>query len=204
MIRSLIAGAAVVATLAGFSLSANAAPVQYEFDKAHTQITFFVNHLGFSNSSGRFQDFDGHFIYDAEKPADSSVTVDINAASVFMGTKAWDDHVKNKDFLDTDKFPKITFRSTKIDVTGENTANITGDLTILGVTKPVVLAATMNKAGKHPMSGKDHAGFSATTTFKRSDFGVKYGLPNVGDEISVRIEVEGSAIGGETAEPKVQ
>ena len=202
MFRLIASAAAVAAGLLAFAASAQAAPVKYEFDKAHTQITFFVNHLGFSNSSGRFQDFDGHFMYDAANPADSSVEVAIDAASIFMGTKPWDDHLKNADFLNVEKFPKITFKSTKIDVTGEKTANITGDLTILGVTKPVVLAATLNNAGKHPMNGKDHAGFSATTTIKRSEFGMNYGLPNVGDDVSVRIEVEGSAAEG--TEPKVQ
>jgi polyisoprenoid-binding protein YceI len=193
MFRTLFAGAVLAATLALSAAGAQAAPVSYEFDKVHTQIIFSVNHLGFSHSTGRFQNFDGSFTYDAENIANSAVEVQVHADSLFLGTEAWDKHVKSADFLNAEQFPLITFKSTSIEQTGENTANITGDLTILGVTKPVVLAATLNKAGKHPMSGKDHIGVSATTTIKRSEFGMNYGIPNVGDDVSVRIEVEGSA-----------
>ena len=84
----------------------------------------------------------------------------------------------------------MTFKSTAIEVTGDNTANITGDLTILGVTKPVTLNTVHNKSGKHPFSGKDTTGLSATATIKRSDFGMVYGLPLVGDDVEIRIEVE--------------
>lgn len=204
MFRKLIAGAALAAGLAAFSPSAHAAPVPYEFDKVHTQIIFSVNHLSFSHSTGRFQNFDGAFKYDDKDVTNSSVEVQINADSLFMGSEAWDTHVKSTDFLNVEKFPLITFKSTKIEKTGDTTANITGDLTILGVTKPVVLAAVLNKAGKHPMSGKDHIGVSATTRIKRSDFGVNYGIPNVGDDVDIRIEVEGSAVGVDGNEPPVQ
>lgn len=193
MFRQITATAALVAGLTFAAWPAVAAPVKYEFDKAHTQITFAVNHLGYSFSQGRFEDFDGHFMFDQENPANSSVEVKIEADSVYMGTDAWDDHVENADFLDAEKFEYITFKSGKIEVTGADTANIHGDLTIKDVTRPVVLATKLNKAGTHPMSGKPHAGFSATTTIKRSDFGISYGLPNVGDEIAIRLEVEGSA-----------
>lgn len=201
MIRRFAATAAVLAAIT-FSGAAHAAPVKYDFDKAHTSISFKVNHLGFSNSIGRFMDWDGHIMFDAEKPADSSVEVKIKSPSIFMGTEAWDKHLKNADFLNVEKFPTIDFKSTKVEVTGDKTADIHGDLTILGVTKPVVLKTDMMGAGKHPMSGKETAGFSATTTIKRSDFGMNYGLPNVGDEVAINIEVEANA--AETTEPKVQ
>lgn len=192
MFRKIAAIAALVAGLT-FADAAAAAPVKYDFDKAHTQVFFAVSHLGFSFSQGRFNELDGHFVFDAENPAASSVEVAIKAASIDMGLERWDDHMKNADFLDVEKFPEITFKSTAIEVTGENTANITGDLTILGVTRPAVLATTMNKRGPHPMSGKDYIGFSATSTIQRSAFGMNYGLPNVGDDVTIRIEVEGSA-----------
>jgi polyisoprenoid-binding protein YceI len=193
MLRKFALSAALLAGLSSFAAAADAAPVRYEFDKAHTQITFAVSHLGYSFSQGRFEDFDGHFIYDAEKPENSSVQVTIEADSIYMGTEAWDNHVKNADFLDAEKFENITFKSTKIEVTGTDTANIHGDLTIKDVTKPVVLATKLNKSAPHPMSGKPYIGFSATATVKRSEFGITYGLPNVGDDLMVRIEVEGSA-----------
>lgn len=169
---------------------AQAEIVKYTLEKPHTQILFSVNHLGFSNSTGMFHDFDGTIDYDTANIENSKVDVTIKAASVDMGTKPWDDHVKNADLLNVEKFPDITFKSTSVKKTGENTADITGDLTVLGVTKPVVLKTVQNKVGTHPMKGTAHAGFSATTTFKRSEFGVNYGLPNVGDEVTVRLEVE--------------
>lgn len=165
---------------------------RYVFDKAHTQILFFVNHLGFSMSQGEFLDFDGHFMYDEANPENSSIDVVIKTASIDMDDEKWDDHMKNEDFFDVEKFPEMTFKSTDIEVTGENTANITGDLTILGVTKPVTLAVTHNKTGIHPYSKKKHAGFSATATIDRTQWGMNYGVPNVGEEVEIRLEVEGS------------
>jgi polyisoprenoid-binding protein YceI len=192
MFRQIAATTALITGLTFAAATAHAAPVKYDFDKAHTQVTFSVSHLGYSFSQGRFNELDGHFMFDQENPANSSVEVTIAADSIYMGTEKWDDHMKNADFLDVEKFENITFKSTKIDVTGADTANITGDLTIKDVTKPVVLATKLNKAAPHPMSGKEYAGFSATTTIKRSEFGISYGLPNVGDDLMIRIEVEGS------------
>lgn len=168
-----------------------AAAEKYTFDKAHTQIIFFVNHLGFSMSEGEFLDYDGHFMFDRENVANSSVDVTIQTASIDMDDEAWEDHMKNADFFDVENHPTMTFKSTGIEVTGENTANITGDLTMLGQTKPVTLAITHNKSAEHPMNGKYVSGFSGTATLKRSEWGMNYGLPNVGDEVQIRLEVEG-------------
>ncbi|MDP7143284.1 MAG: YceI family protein [Alphaproteobacteria bacterium] len=180
-----------VAFLLSATTPAKAEAAKYNFDKAHTQILFFVNHLGFSNSQGEFHDYDGHFTFDPENPAASSVDVAIKTASIDMDDAAWDKHLKNEDFFHVEKFPNMTFKSTAIEVTGENTAKITGDLTLLGVTHPVTLDVTHNKSGTHPYSGKFVSGFSATTTIKRSAFGMKYGLPAVSDDVEVRLEVEG-------------
>lgn len=195
MIRKMTArvllSALGVAVASGITFSAaQAASQKYVLETPHTQILFSVNHLGFSNSYGKFTGYSGTINFDPAAPATSSVDVTIDAKSVELNDTKWNDHVKNADFLDTEKFPNITFKSTKIEVTGEKTANITGDLTIRGVTKPVVLATVFNKLDKHPYSGKEVAGFSATTKFKRSDFGVNYGVPGVGDEMSITLEVE--------------
>ncbi len=168
-----------------------AAPEQYEFDKAHTQVLFFVNHLGFSNSQGEFLDYDGGFTFDEENPENSSVEVTFNIDGLDMDDEKWDAHLKNPDFFNMEEYPTMTFKSTDVEVTGENTGNITGDLTILGVTKPVVLETVFNKADVHPYSGKHVAGFSANSKINRSDFGMDYGLPGIGDEVIIRIEVEG-------------
>jgi polyisoprenoid-binding protein YceI len=177
----------------GFASAAQAEAAKYVLDKPHTQILFTVNHLGFSNSVGKFTDYNGFVNFDEATPADSSVEVTIKTASVDLNDAAWNDHMKKPDFFNVEKFPDMTFKSTKVEVTGEKTANITGDLTLLGVTKPVVLATVFNQAGKHPMSGKLGAGFSATGTLKRSDFGMNYGLPMVGDDVKITIEAEAYA-----------
>jgi len=108
-----------------------------------------------------------------------------------MDMDKWDAHMKNEDFFHVEKYPEMTFKSTGIEVTGENTARITGDLTLLDVTKPVTLNVTYNKSGVHPYSGEYVAGFSADTMITRSEFGMDYGLPGVGDDVEIRLEVEG-------------
>lgn len=183
--------ASALAALLLVSAAAQAAPERYVFDPAHTQIFFSVEHLGFSHSTGRFAKFDGGFTFDQDNPEASSVEVTIDTASIDMGMPEWDAHLKNADFFNVEKFPAMTFKSTKVEKTGEKTGKITGDLTLLGVTKPVTLDVTFNKAGVHPYSKSMIAGFSATGTLKRSEFDMNYGLPGVGDEVALRIEVEG-------------
>lgn len=163
---------------------------RFLFDKAHTQILFFVNHLGFSNSQGEFHDYDGEILFDLSNPAESSVEIVIQTKSIDMDDEKWDDHLKNEDFFNVNLHPEMLFKSTAIELTGENTALISGDLTLLGVTKPVVLDTTFNKAGRHPFNQKFVAGFSAKTTIKRSEWGMNYGLPMIGDDVQVVLEVE--------------
>ncbi len=163
----------------------------YAFDKAHTQILFFINHLGFSNSQGEFLDYDGQFVIDEENPENSNVEVDIKVAGLDLDDDKWNEHVLGADFFDAETYPSITFKSTDVKLTGDNTAEVTGDLTMHGVTKPVTLHMTHNKSGVHPYSGKYVAGFSGETTVKRSDFGMTYGLPGIGDDVHIRLEVEG-------------
>lgn len=179
---------------------AHAEAEKYTFDKAHTQILFFVNHLGFSMSQGEFLDYDGHIMIDREELANSAVDVTIQTASIDMDDEKWDAHMKNEDFFNVEKFPTMTFKSTDVEVTGENTANVNGELTILDVTKPVTLEVTHNKSDVHPYSGKFVAGFSGTATIKRSDFGMTYGVPGVADEVQIRLEVESIREDAESAE----
>jgi len=178
---------------------AHAAPQEYEFDKAHTQVLFFVDHLGFSMSQGEFHDYDGKVMFDEENPLNSSVEVTIQTDSIDMDDEKWDKHMRNKDFFDVKEYPTMTFKSTSIEKTSENTANLTGDLTILDVTKPVTLETNFNKAGVHPYSKRYVAGFSATTEIKRSEFGMDYGLPGIGDTVEIRIEVEAMRLEKEEA-----
>jgi polyisoprenoid-binding protein YceI len=162
----------------------------YHFDKPHTQIIFFVDHLGFAKSSGKFLDYSGEITFDRGQPENSKADVVIQTASLDMGDAKWDEHLTSPDFFNVGKFPTMEFKSTGIEITGENLAAITGDLTLLGVTKPVVLDVTFNKCDKHPFGTEYHCGFSAATLINRSDWGMSYGLPMVGDEVEIRIEVE--------------
>jgi len=180
------------------AVPAKAEPVRYEFDKSHTQILFFSDHLGFSKQEGEFHDFDGYFIFDEASPENSAVEVTIKTASIDMDMERWDDHMKNEDFFNVEQYPEMTFKSTAIEVTGENTADITGDLTLLGQTHPVVLHVIHNKTGPHPMNAKKVSGFSATATLDRTLWGMDYGVPMMDPNIELRIDVEGSPAEGAT------
>lgn len=181
----LAAGLACAAAAPAF-----AAPEKYVFDPGHSQLVFTYNHLGFSNSYGMFSGFEGEIMLDEEDPANSSVSTEFNTSDLITGWKDRRDHLLSADFFNAEVNPKVSFKSTKVEVTGEKTAKITGDLTINGVTKPVVLDATLNKIGQHPMAGKPWVGFDATTTLKRSDFNLGKFAPAVGDEVKVDISVE--------------
>jgi len=184
--------AALIAAALFFSAPAQAGkPDAFTFDKTHTQIFFSVSHLGFSFSTGSFTDFDGGFSFSEQKPEQSSVQVAIDAASLSLHDAKWEEHLKSADFLNVAEHPKITFKSTKVEKTGDTAGRITGDLTLLGVTKPVTLDVIFNKAAIHPYSKQFVAGFSAKTSINRSDFGMDYGLPGIGDEVNITIEVEG-------------
>lgn len=170
--------------------AANAEMRKYSFDPSHTQVIFFVNHMGFSMQEGEFHKVDGSLMLDEAQPEKAELNVTIDTNSLDMDEAKWDEHMKSADFFNVAKFPTMTFKSTSVKKTGDKTADVTGDFTLLGVTKPVTLAVTHNKSGKHPMNGKDVAGFSATGKLKRSDFGMNNGLPMVGDDVDIRIEIE--------------
>lgn len=172
--------------------AAVAAPETYTLDPNHTNITWHANHLGFSNPSGKFMKADGKIILDEAKPEESSVNVTIETASILTGLPKFDAHLKTKDFFNVEKFTTATFASSKVELTGKDTAKVTGNFTMLGVTRTVVLDVKMNRIGIFPMSGKKTAGFSATTTIKRSEFGMKFGVPDVADDIKIELEVEGT------------
>lgn len=179
------------AVLLLYALPARAEVQTYGFDKVHTQVLFFADHLGYSKSQGEFHTFDGGFVFDTAHPESSSIDVTVHTDSLDMNDERWDNHLKGADFFNVEKFPTMHFKSTAIAVTGENTADITGDLTLLGVTKPVVLHVTHNKSGMHPMTNRHIAGFSATAEIDRSEWGMTYGLPMMSPTVEIRLEVEG-------------
>ncbi len=167
-----------------------AAPEAYVLDSSHSQVLFSYNHLGYSTTYGMFSGFEGQISYDAEDPAASSVSVSMPVTSMFTGWEARENHFMSGDFFDASADDLVTFTSTSIEVTGDNTALITGDLTMNDVTKEVVLDAVLNQAGEHPMAETPWLGFNATTQLLRSDFEVGAFAPFVSDEVEVTISIE--------------
>lgn len=180
----------LAAAIATASTAAFAAPDAYVLDPSHSQVVFEYNHLGFSTTYGMFSGFEGEIAFDRENPAGSSVTVSFPVSTMLTGWEARLQHFMSPDFFAAADEEMVTFTSTAIEVTGENTAKITGDLTLNDVTKSVVLDAKLNQEGNHPMANKPWAGFDATTTLIRSDYGLGKFAPYVGDEVNVMISVE--------------
>ncbi len=164
----------------------------YQFDKkgAHQFVTFKISHLGYSWLYGRFNDFNGTFTVDAENPENSQVTATIQTASVDSNHAERDKHLRSDDFLDVSEYPTATFKSTKIEKTGEKTAKITGDFTLHGVTKPVTLDAKLLGYGDDPWGGY-RMGLEASTTLKLADFGITYDLGPASETVEIIISVEG-------------
>jgi len=165
---------------------AKAVSGSYALDPAHSQAVFTVNHFGFSEYIGQFREPTGTLVLDTKAPAKSSVDVTFPIAKVGTTVAALDAHLQKPEFFDAEKFPTAHFVSTKVVAQG-SAATITGNLTIKGVTKPVVLKARFVGAGINPFTNKPAIGFSATTSVKRSDFGVAYGIPLVTDEVKLTI-----------------
>ena len=170
-----------------------AAPVDYKIDPTHTATVFSWNHFGFSTPSANFSDIQGVIKVDNAKPANSSVNVTIPLSSVNTNVPALDKEFQEEAWFNAAKYPNITFKSTKVETKDKKHFKITGDLTVKGITKPVVLDAVLNKQDEHPMAKVPAIGFNATTSFKRSDFGLGNYVPNVGDKITVNITTEATA-----------
>ena len=149
----------VLAGLLGAAVSAQAAPVTYKLDPGHTMVLFSWNHFGYSNPVADFGLGEGTLVFDEQHPAQSSVEVTLPLANLDTHVPALDKHLKEADFFDADKYPTVTFKSTKVQPLGGHKFKVTGDLTVHGVTKPVVLDATLNKVGPHPMTKAQAIGF---------------------------------------------
>lgn len=158
----------------------------YKIDPAHTQVLWQLNHMGFSLFDGAFADPTGTLVFDPKKPASAVLDVEIPIARITTTSAKLNEHLLGADFFDATKFPTATFKSTRVVVSGQ-TAKITGNLTLKGVTKPVVLDTKFIGAGMHPMTKSAAIGFRATTTIKRSDFSLGYAVPVVGDTVTLTI-----------------
>lgn len=177
---------------AAFALPASLAMAadKYVLDPSHSQIVFSYNHLGYSTGYGMFSGFEGEITFDRQNPANSTVTVSMPVMSMLTGWEERFNHFMSEDFFGAEEDDMITFTSTGIEVTGETTARIIGDLTMNDVTQSVVLDAKLNQTGPHPMEGKEWAGFDATTTLKRTDFNLGAFAPFISDEVEVTISIE--------------
>jgi len=173
----------------------------YALDPHHSTVVFRLSHLGFSHFTGQFGTLDGQLKFDPAHPEAISVTATIDPASLEIPTPpaGFKETLLGKEWLDAKQYPQISFRSTKVEATGPNTAKVTGDFTLHGVTRPVVLNATFNGGYAPNMFDGARVGFSATGSLKRSDFGIASGIPapgtnmGVGDRIDVTIETEWGA-----------
>lgn len=167
---------------------------KYEFDKEHTTIMFAVDHLGFSNMIGTFKKYDGYFIFNEEHPELSFVDITIKPAGISTSSYALDKELQGENWFNVAKFPEAHFKSTKVEVTGDHKAEVTGWFTLKGITKPITLEVTFNKMGTHPIINKTVAGFKASTSIKRSDFDMNSFVPMVGEFVHIDIETEGLAV----------
>jgi polyisoprenoid-binding protein YceI len=158
----------------------------YTIEPTHTQVLFAYDHMGFSNNMGIIAQPSGTLTLDKANPAASKVSVEIPVANLKTGIAALDEHLMKPEFFDSAKFPKASFVSTGVKVDGTG-AEITGNLTIKGVTKPVTLDAEFYGAGVQPMNKKENIGFVATGTIKRSEFGMGMAVPMVGDAVELKI-----------------
>lgn len=184
-----LSASVAVAQPAAAAAASSASAVQagtYKVDPNHTQVVWSVNHMGFSRLYGMVGQFTGTLQIDPARPAASTVEIDIPMSGMTVTSPGFANHLKTPDLFDTAKFPTGKFVSKSVAVNGQS-ATITGDLTMHGVTKPVVLQATFFGAGANPQSKKPTVGFSAKTQLKRSDFGLGFAVPVVSDEVDLEI-----------------
>lgn len=192
------AAAVLSLALVGLAPAAQARPYKYEIDPEHLSIGFLVDHVGFSKVLGMFRSGSGSFVFDEDTGTLSDLLVVIDTTSVFTNHRKRDDHLKSADFLNSAEFPRMVFTASGAKNSQERNFIIEGQLELLGRTQPVILQATWNKSGEHPMGGglfgrKPYAmGVSARGSFQRSAFGMKYGVDNgwVGDVVELIIEFE--------------
>ena len=174
-----------------FGSAALAAPERYTFDPVHSNVLFFANHLGFSHPMGRFTGLTGGFTFDPDDWSSAKTDATIDVATLYLGDADWQKKMLSEEFLDVKRFATMRFVADKLEKAGDADGELRGELTLHGITRPVTLKVHVNRVGTHSFSLKYVAGFSATTTIKRSDFGMKQMIPAVGDEVEVRLEIEG-------------
>lgn len=178
------------AAIGAFSISGDAAATDnYTFDPSHTFPRFEVNHFGFSTHHGQFNKTAGKLVLDRAGKT-GGVEIAVQTASISTGDPRLESELRGDKFFNVEKFPVMTFKSKSLKFNGDAPASAEGELTLLGVTKPLTLTITQLKCAQHPMNKKENCGAEVTGALKRSDFGMKAFIPLVGDDITLRIQVE--------------
>ena len=187
--NSMTATLLVSATLVSFAAEFARAAETFEIDGSHTSVLFRIKHLGVSFFYGRFTDVSGSVVLD-DDPANCSMNIVIKSDSINTDSEKRDAHLKSPDFFNARQFPEITFKSTSIKAAGENQLEVTGDLTLHGVTKPITVTVDRTGSGSDPWGGY-RTGLETTITIKRSDYGMKFMLKGLSDEVKLMISIEG-------------
>ncbi len=194
---SIFFSAITAAIALTYPAMAEAPAGKYVIDPTHASLTWKVSHLGLSNYTARFTKLNATLNYDAADPTKSTLTVTVDPTSLetdypFPEQEDFDKKlIEGEEWFNAGAHKAIQFKSTGVEMTSDNTAKVTGDLTFLGVTKPAVLNVTLNRAmAEHPMAKIPALGFSATTNIKRSDFGMEKLIPLIGDDVQLLIEAE--------------
>ena len=179
----------VIAALLGAVSPLALAADSYTLDSRHTFPSFEVSHLGFSTQRGRFNVTKGKVVLDRQTKS-GTVEISVDTASIDTGLDKLEEHLRAADFFNTAQFPSMSYRSTKLAFNGDALTRVEGEITLLGVTKPLAFNVTHFRCGIHPMLKREVCGADLTGTLKRSEFGMKYALPAVGDEVRLMIQVE--------------
>lgn len=184
----MLAAAAIAAAPMALSSTTGYAADAYALDKPHSQIKFSVDRGGWTRVAGWFEKFDGTIMFDEVDVSKSSVEATIDTGSINTGFARRDAHLKSPDFFNAKEFPNMTFKTTKVEKTGAKTGKMTGMLTLLGVTKPVTLDVTFNQKKASPRNNKTFTGFTAVGKLNRADYGMKFILGAVSDEVQIEIQ----------------
>lgn len=200
-LAATVLSAAFLAAGAGFYVASQTTPVatavpapaaagEFAVDAVHSSVVFKVKHMNVAWFYGRFNKVEGSFNLDSANPSASSINVTVPTDSVDTANGGRDKHLRNQDFFSSTEFPTLTFKSTSVEKTGENTYKVKGDLTARGTTKQVEVTVEDTGRGKG-RDGSDLAGMHTTFTINRSDFGIKYGAGALGEEVTLMVSLEG-------------
>jgi polyisoprenoid-binding protein YceI len=187
--KTMLHALAVTMLLWSISAGVPVAAQTYQVDPVHSSLVFRVKHMNTAYVYGMFTSMKGTVVVDEANPARSSINIEVDADSVNTNNQQRDNHLRSPDFFNTRQFPTITFKSTEIRRVNANTVQVRGDLTMRGVTRPITANVTLTGKGKNAQ-GRDIIGFETTFTIRRSEFGIRYGLPGLGDDVRVTLSIE--------------